>query len=149
MGHKVRDGAWHFPTLTRADFDNAVQALGRTPGRNRTTVRRYLIKRARAEGWPIPSSWQSDGSVKRAALVENDSDDLRFQLECAKFGSSSRPAVALASNDDLAAVRMQLAEIRDRVLEARQLDRLARQFRGATERDRKEDEWLLRAIRNR
>ena len=58
------DGAWHYPTPTRADFDDAVQALGRTPGPNRVRVRKYLIGRAKAKGWPIPDSWKSDGTTK-------------------------------------------------------------------------------------
>lgn len=74
------DGHWAFPTPTRADFDNAVRALGRTPGKNRATVRKYLIRRARAEGWPIPASWNSDGTTKRALLLPNDTEDLRDLL---------------------------------------------------------------------
>jgi hypothetical protein len=42
--------AWAFPTPTRADYDNPVWALVRTPGKNRATVRRYLTGRARQEG---------------------------------------------------------------------------------------------------
>jgi HK97 family phage prohead protease len=60
------DGSWHYPTPTKADYDNAVQSIGRTPGKNRTKVRRYLINRAKAEGWPIPPTWNSDGTVKRS-----------------------------------------------------------------------------------
>jgi HK97 family phage prohead protease len=63
------DGHWAFPTPTRQDYDNAVKALGRTPGKNRAKVRRYLMKRARQEGWPIPDSWQSDGSIKRGEVL--------------------------------------------------------------------------------
>jgi len=79
------DGHWAYPTPTRSDYDNAVSALGRTPGRNRATVRKYLIRRARQEGWPIPASWQSDGSVKRIALLPNDdSEDLTWRLDIAR-----------------------------------------------------------------
>ena len=77
------DGHWSYPTPMRSDYDNAVQAIGRTPGRNRATVRRYLMKRARAEGWPIPSSWNGDGSTKssgRSLLAPNDSAELEHEL---------------------------------------------------------------------
>ncbi|MGZ4217750.1 MAG: HK97 family phage prohead protease [Solirubrobacteraceae bacterium] len=139
-GWALPDGS--YPVETVGDLSNAIAAYGRNPTQR---VRAHIIRQARRFGRTdlLPNSW----AVKRAALVENDSDDLRFALECAKFGSPLRPAVALASNDDLADVRMQLADIKDRALEARQLDRLARQARGATERDRHEDQWLLRTIR--
>lgn len=75
------DGHWAFPTPSRSDFDNAVRALGRTPGKNRATVRKYLIRRAKQEGWPIPSSWQSDGSTKRTQLLPNDTEDLAIDLK--------------------------------------------------------------------
>lgn len=63
------DGHWAFPTPTRGDYDNAVTALGRTPGKNRVKVRRYLIGRAKAEGWPIPPSWNADGTIGRSAAA--------------------------------------------------------------------------------
>ncbi len=68
------DGGWHFPTPTRTDYDNAVLALGRTPGKNRALVRRYLIGRAKAEGWPIPPSWNSDGTIKRSLRKMSDAE---------------------------------------------------------------------------
>ncbi len=62
----------------RRDYDNAVRALNRTPTKNREIVKRYLVRRARQEGWPIPSSW----NAKRSAVLlpNNDSDSLRLEL---------------------------------------------------------------------
>jgi HK97 family phage prohead protease len=100
------DGHWAFPTPTRSDFDNAVQSIGRTPGRNRATVRRYLMKRARAEGWPIPPSWGSDGSIK----------------------SGSR-----SSATSLGELQLRAAFARADVQEA-QWSQLTRQYQGPTDR---------------
>jgi hypothetical protein len=66
------DRHWAFPTPTRGDNDNAVKSVGRTPGKNRATVRRYLIQRARQEDWPIPPSWQSDGTLGGARMGQPD-----------------------------------------------------------------------------
>ena len=84
------DGHWAYPTPTRQDYDNAVRALGRTPGKNRAKVRRYLMKRARGEGWPIPDSWQSDGTLKRSASVVLDAATVR----------SIRAVIALVQDAD-------------------------------------------------
>ena len=130
-GWALPDGS--YPVETVGDLDNAIKAYGRNPTQR---VKDHIIRQARRLGkvGMLPDSW----AVKRTALVENDTDDLRFRLEAARF--PFRPAVALAPRDDLADVRAQLQE-------ACQLDRLNRQYRGATERDRTEDDWLRRTIR--
>jgi HK97 family phage prohead protease len=76
------DGHWAYPTPMRSDFDDAVISIGRTPGRNRQTVRKYLMRRAKAEGWPIPSTWNTDGSTKSAgrSLATNDTAELEHEL---------------------------------------------------------------------
>lgn len=51
-----------YPTKTRGDFDNAVQAIGRSGAKGSAEYERtksYLIRRAKAEGWEdgLPSDW--------------------------------------------------------------------------------------------
>jgi HK97 family phage prohead protease len=107
-------GHWAYPTPTRTDYDNAVTALGRTPGKNRQTVRKYLIGRAKTEGWPIPDSWNTDGTTKgsgRSTTLPRSRLD-EFELELA--------ALAIPGS------------------------RLVRQHRGPTERDKREHDWLVR-----
>jgi hypothetical protein len=57
-----------FPIRNREDLLKAIRAVGRAKGgeRGRTTVRRFIIKRARALGLAslIPDSWNSDGTLK-------------------------------------------------------------------------------------
>lgn len=60
-----------FPIRNRADLDNAIRAVGRAGGpsgteQDRRTVRRFIIKRARALGLTnmIPDTWNADGSLK-------------------------------------------------------------------------------------
>jgi hypothetical protein len=105
------DGHWAFPTPTRADYDNAVKAVGRTPGKNRQKVRRYLMKRAREEGWPIPDTWASDGSIKTSRSVASITAVQidRFEAELALITTGA--------------------------------SRIARAARGQTERDRQEETW--------
>lgn len=108
------DGHWAFPVASKSDFDAAVTALGRTPGKNRTTVRRYLIALAKKNGWPSPASWNSDGSTKssgRSALLPPS--------RLAEF-SAEIEALALPPTPS----------------------RLTRQHRGHTERGRRERDWL-------
>jgi Escherichia/Staphylococcus phage prohead protease len=76
------DGHWAFPVGTKADFDDAARALGRTPGKNRAKVRRYLIGLAKKNGWDYPASWAADGSLKRSSvlLAANDTAELKREL---------------------------------------------------------------------
>lgn len=57
-----------FPIRNRADLQKAIKAVGRASGgeEGRRKVRRFIMRRARELGLTslIPSSWQSDGSVK-------------------------------------------------------------------------------------
>lgn len=69
-------GSPRFPIRNGSDLDKAIMAVGRVkPATDaaRAKVRRYIIGRARALGLSskIPSSWQSDGSVKDD---DNDGD---------------------------------------------------------------------------
>lgn len=58
-----------FPIRSRADLENAIRAVGRVQPPTeaaRGTVRRFIIKRARALGAmdAIPDTWNADGSLK-------------------------------------------------------------------------------------
>lgn len=57
-----------FPIRNRADLQKAIKAVGRASGgeEGRRKVRRFIMRRARELGLTnlIPSSWQSDGTVK-------------------------------------------------------------------------------------
>lgn len=61
-----------FPIRNRADLDNAIRAVGRAGGpdgseEDRRTVRRFVVKRARALGLTdmIPDTWdRSTGALK-------------------------------------------------------------------------------------
>ncbi len=114
------DGHWAYPTPMRSDYDNAVQAIGRTPGRNRQTVRKYLMGRAKQESWPIPSSWNSDGSTnsdrrcssswnsdgstntagRSVALAYNDTETLMLELLSSKHRPSSSGRRSLLDPND-------------------------------------------------
>lgn len=65
-GQAMRGG--RFPIRNRTDLTNAIRAVGRAQGgeQGRRSVRRFIIKRARALGATnmIPDSWNSDGSLK-------------------------------------------------------------------------------------
>jgi hypothetical protein len=60
-----------FPIRNRADLENAIRAVGRAGGpggtaADRNTVRRWIIRRARALGLTdmIPDTWNSDGTLR-------------------------------------------------------------------------------------
>ena len=57
-----------FPIRNRNDLENAIRAVGRAKGGDagRNTVRRFIIKRARALGLSdlVPDTWNSDGTLK-------------------------------------------------------------------------------------
>lgn len=56
-------------------------------------MRKYLIARAKAEGWPISTSWNADGSTaststtsgRSAVLAPNDSADLMAELRATGY----------------------------------------------------------------
>jgi HK97 family phage prohead protease len=82
QGHAVwLDGHWAFPVKTKADFDAAVLAVGRTPGPNRVKVRRFLIQLAKDNGWAFPPTWNANGTTtgRSAELVPRDAEFL-FEL---------------------------------------------------------------------
>lgn len=57
-----------FPIRNRTDLAAAIRAVGRAKGggAGRQSVRRFIIKRARALGATsmIPDTWRSDGTLK-------------------------------------------------------------------------------------
>lgn len=57
------DGHWSYPSRTRADYDKAVKMV-QLSGSSENAVRRYLMGRAKAEGWPIPTTWERDGGAR-------------------------------------------------------------------------------------
>lgn len=65
-GQAMRGG--RFPIRNRADLQNAIRAVGRARGgeSGRRSVRRFIIKRARALNATnmIPDTWRSDGTLK-------------------------------------------------------------------------------------
>lgn len=66
-GQAMPDGS--FPIRNRDDLDNAIRAVGRVrPNTDaaRATVRRFIIRRAKALGATdmIPDTWNADGSLK-------------------------------------------------------------------------------------
>ena len=66
-GQAMPDGS--FPIRNRADLANAIRAVGRADAGSRTSVRRHIIKRARALNAlsAIPSTWNPDGTLKAAS----------------------------------------------------------------------------------
>lgn len=66
QGRAMQGG--RFPIRNRSDLQNAIRAVGRASGgeAGRQSVRRFIIKRARALGATsmIPDTWRSDGSLK-------------------------------------------------------------------------------------
>lgn len=67
QGKAMQGGS--FPIRNRSDLKNAILAVGRVRPNTeaaRTKVRRFIIRRARELGATdmIPSTWNSDGSLK-------------------------------------------------------------------------------------
>jgi len=63
-------GGWSFPTKTRADFDDAVKMVQLAPASQQNGIRKYLMGRAKAEGWRIPINWAKDGSARSAEVIQ-------------------------------------------------------------------------------
>lgn len=122
------DGHWAYPVASASDFANAVTSLGRTPGRNRVKVRKYLLGLARKYGYEAPSSWASDGTTKSASgrSASYNLGDLRRELRGER---RRRPPPAVTKTSSTRALRAEL-------------NRLSRSARGATSRDREERLWL-------
>jgi len=59
QGKAMKDGS--FPIKSRADLAHAVRLAGNA--RNPRKARRFIMKRARAEGWSddIPFGWSEEG----------------------------------------------------------------------------------------
>ena len=102
------DGTYAFPINDREDLSNAIRAVG---GRARKSpaeaVRRFIMHRAREMGLSsmIPATWNAGGasdSAGRSLLAQNDSDDLRLELQVADMKAgrhAKRGAAVLLPND--------------------------------------------------
>jgi HK97 family phage prohead protease len=88
---KRPDGGWSFPTATRADYDSAVKMV-QLSGAAHNAVRRYLIGRAKAEGWPIPVNWGSDGSARSALVLPDFTKRAAQEIELLRVGRPSASA---------------------------------------------------------
>src|SRR5262245_22666030 len=64
-----------FPVADKADFDNAVHALGRAKG-DTGPIRSCMIRKARASGWPLPDSWKGMSIAAFAVDADVVTDDL-------------------------------------------------------------------------
>jgi len=67
-GAAMSDGS--YPIENKADLDNAIHAVGRGNA-DHDAIRRHIITRAKSLGASseIPDNWNSDGSLKKEALV--------------------------------------------------------------------------------
>jgi hypothetical protein len=63
-----------FPVTSRALYDRAVRMVQLAKG-DKTMIRRYLMRKARANGWPIPKNWNPDGTTSSKKNMANPSTD--------------------------------------------------------------------------
>lgn len=61
--HEAMPGG-RFPIRNRQDLANAIRAVGRAKAEDRPAVRRFIMRRAKALGAQVPSSWAADGSLR-------------------------------------------------------------------------------------
>jgi hypothetical protein len=68
-GFALPDGS--YPIRNEQDLRNAIQAYGRAKREKRVTVRKHIVKRAKALGKAnlIPDEWKSAGSSEAASIV--------------------------------------------------------------------------------
>ena len=75
---RSEDGSYSYPIADTADLDNAIRAVGRG-GAEHDAIRRYIARRAKQlkATDKIPDTWASDGSITKAAGMDDDAlDDL-------------------------------------------------------------------------
>jgi HK97 family phage prohead protease len=103
------DGHWAFPVNSEADFNDAVASVGRTPGKNRGTVRKYLIGLAKKNGWDIPSTWNSDGTIKSTPRSVPTFEENELVLRSIEYAASGRRGADLRQAAHLASPEGRLA----------------------------------------
>jgi HK97 family phage prohead protease len=103
------DGHWAFPVNSEADFNDAVTSIGRTPGKNRGTVRKYLIGLAKKNGWDIPSTWNSDGSTKSTPRSVPTFEENELVLRSIEYAASGQRGADLRLSAELASPEGRLA----------------------------------------
>jgi hypothetical protein len=105
------DGHWAYPVATKVDFDDAVQSIGRTPGKNRAKVRKYLIGLAKKNGWTYPSTWNTDGTTRAAPRSLASLEEIELELRDLDFQRKQRahrwrlPAPTPKSGNDVEIAR--------------------------------------------
>jgi HK97 family phage prohead protease len=86
------DGHWAFPVNGKADFDDAVTSVGRTPGKNRLKVRIFLIGLAKKNGWDYPASWATDGTTNATPRSLPSFEENELVLRSLQYASGQRAA---------------------------------------------------------
>jgi HK97 family phage prohead protease len=68
---KNPDGSYSYPCADAEDLANAIHAVGRG-GASHDAIRKYIMARAKALGLTakIPDTWNSDGSMRGAPMVD-------------------------------------------------------------------------------
>jgi len=118
MAFKRPDGGWSFPTKTKSDFDEATKMVQLAPASQQNAIRKYLMARAKAEGWRTPINWSKDGSARSASLAARSAVWGEQELELLQAQAGVRPrrrSTGIAS-------RLEALNVRDQ----RELDRLRR-----------------------
>ena len=81
------DDHWAFPTATRDDYEKALHMVALSNA-SPTKVRAYLIKRAKAEGWPIPQTWQRSAEISTCNRCGGEGT---ITITCPNCGNNSEP----------------------------------------------------------
>lgn len=127
MAFSNLDGHWSFPTKDRADFDKAVKMV-QLSGASQSAVRAYLIKRAKAEGWPIPITWQGERSASCARCEGRGV----VELPCPTCNPSDTPSASSVADGRSALDGTSFSRYRTRATEMRSDEQ--RRLRRARER---------------
>jgi uncharacterized protein len=122
MAFKRPDGGWSFPTKTKGDFDEATKMVQLAPASQQAAIRKYLMARAKAEGWRYPANWSKDGSARSAELIARESRWEEQDLEL----RASVAGVPWPKRSTGIARQIEAANRRD----GRELDALRRRIRG-------------------
>ena len=78
------DNSYAFPIADREDLSNAIRAVGGRASKSPPEkIRVYIMSRARALGLSsmIPSTWKSDGTLRRSIVIADNEDDLWREYE--------------------------------------------------------------------
>jgi len=92
-----------FPVKDAEDVIHAAQRLGEAKG-EQASIKKCVIGKAHAHGWPLPKTWEEDGKEEKADvpdILRTMPSELQFYMPILRVDREKREVIARATSEAL------------------------------------------------